>query len=84
VNKIGSGNQIKLTAIPHPALTVWLYDNGKLAAVAQQNNVHTNLHNCGADFAFLDGHSARFHRREYWDFAFNLGRTNNPSLLWFP
>jgi prepilin-type processing-associated H-X9-DG protein len=84
VNGIGSGNQIKLTAIPHPALTVWLFDNGKLAAVAQQNNAHTNLHNRGANFTFLDGHSARFNQREYWDFGSNQGRTNNPSLIWFP
>lgn len=84
VNGIGVGNQIKLTSIPHPARTVWLFDNGKLAAVAQENNVHTNLHNQGANFTFLDGHSARFHNREYWDFSIDKGRTNNPSLVWYP
>jgi prepilin-type N-terminal cleavage/methylation domain-containing protein/prepilin-type processing-associated H-X9-DG protein len=84
VNGIGSGNQIKLTAIPHPTRTVWLFDNGKLAAVAQQNNVHTNLHNRGANFTFLDGHSARLNRNEYWDVTSNQGRTNNPNLVWFP
>jgi prepilin-type N-terminal cleavage/methylation domain-containing protein/prepilin-type processing-associated H-X9-DG protein len=84
VNGIGAGNQIKLTAIPHPALTVWLFDNGKLAAVAQQNNVHTNVHNRGANFTFLDGHSAHFKQGDYWDFTSNLGRTNNPNLVWFP
>lgn len=84
VNGLGSGNQIKLTAIPHPARTVWLFDNGKQAGVAQENNVHTNLHNRGANFTFLDGHSARFGQREYWDFTTNHGRTNNPSLIWFP
>ena len=45
---------------PSPSLTVWLFDNGGLAAVAQQNNVHTNLHNRGAQFTFLDGHAATF------------------------
>ncbi len=84
VNGRGAGKQIKLTAIAHPALTVWLFDNGGLAAVAQQNNVHTNLHSRGANFTFLDGHSARYSNREYWDFAMNEGRTNNPALIWIP
>jgi len=84
VNGIGSGNQIKLTAIPHPLRTVWLFDNGKLAAVAQENNVHTNLHNRGANFTFLDGHSAHFKKPEYWEAAANQGRTNNPNLVWIP
>ncbi len=84
VNGTGSGNQVKLASLPHPARTVWLFDNGKLAAVAQQNNVHTNLHRQGAQFTFLDGHSARFKNREYWDFAGDRGRTNNPNLIWIP
>jgi prepilin-type N-terminal cleavage/methylation domain-containing protein len=84
VNGIGSGNQVKLSSLRHPARTVWLFDNGKLAAVAQQNNVHTNLHHQGAQFTLLDGHSARFSNREYWDFTADEGRTNNPNLLWIP
>ena len=64
VNGRGSGNQVKLSSIPDPALTIWLFDNGGQAGVAQQNNVHTNLHNHGANFTFLDGHSARFASRE--------------------
>ena len=84
VNGTGSGNQVKLGSIPHPVRVVWLFDNGKLAAVAQQNNVHTNLHSQGAQFTFLDGHSSRFKNIEYWDFPKNAGRTNNPSLIWMP
>lgn len=84
VNGLGSGNQVKLSAIPHTARVVWLFDNGKLAAVAQQNNVHTNLHSHGAQFSFLDGHAARFKNTDYWNFAENQGRTNNPSLVWMP
>jgi prepilin-type N-terminal cleavage/methylation domain-containing protein/prepilin-type processing-associated H-X9-DG protein len=84
VNARGSGNQVKLSSIPQPAHTVWLFDNGRLAGVAQQNNVHTNLHSQGAQFTFLDGHSARFRNTEYWDFAAERGRTNNPSLIWIP
>src|SRR5215470_5037714 len=84
VNGLGAGNQVKLTSIRQPTRTVWLFDNGKLAAVAQQNNVHTNLHGRGAQFTFLDAHAARFKNVEYWDFAAGLGRTNNPGLLWLP
>jgi prepilin-type N-terminal cleavage/methylation domain-containing protein/prepilin-type processing-associated H-X9-DG protein len=84
VNGIGSGNQVKLSTILQPARVVWMFDNGKLAAVAQENNVHTNLHNRGAQFAFLDGHSARFRNVAYWDFAADTGRTNNPELIWIP
>ncbi len=84
VNGSGAGNQVKLSSIRQPTRVVWLFDNGKLAAVAQQNKVHTNLHNRGAQFTFLDGHSARFRNREYWNFSANEGLTNNPSLVWFP
>jgi prepilin-type N-terminal cleavage/methylation domain-containing protein/prepilin-type processing-associated H-X9-DG protein len=84
VNGTGAGNQVRLSSIAHSPQVVWLFDNGKLAAVAQQNNVHTNLHNRGAQFTFLDGHSARFRDVEYWDFDRDVGRTNNPSLNWIP
>jgi prepilin-type N-terminal cleavage/methylation domain-containing protein/prepilin-type processing-associated H-X9-DG protein len=84
VNGPGAGAQRKFSSIPQTARTVWLFDNGKLAGVAQENNVHTNLHNRGANFTFLDGHSARIGRNEYWDFQTNHGRTNNPALLWYP
>jgi type II secretory pathway pseudopilin PulG len=84
INGLGSGNQVKLTSIRQPTRTVWLFDNGKLAAVAQQNNVHTNLHSRGAQFTFLDAHASRFRNFEYWDFSTNLGRTNNPCLIWIP
>ena len=74
----------KLASFPQPARLVYLFDNGKLAAVAQQNNVHTNLHQLGAQFLFLDAHASRFQNTEYWDFRANRGRTNNPRLSWFP
>jgi prepilin-type N-terminal cleavage/methylation domain-containing protein/prepilin-type processing-associated H-X9-DG protein len=85
INGTGISNRpVKITSIHHPALTVWLFDNGGLAGVAQQNNVHTNLHNRGAQFTFLDGHAARFRNRDYWDFAIGKGITNNPALMWIP
>lgn len=75
---------VKLSSVPQPASVVWLFDNGKLAARAQQNNVHTNIHAGGANFAFLDGRVQRFRNIEYWDFTANKGRTNNPALVWKP
>jgi len=83
INGTGVNNRpIRISAIPRIAQVVWLFDNGKRAAVAQQNNVHTNLHQAGAQFTFLDGHAARFRNTEYWDFQSGKGRTNNPDLLW--
>ena len=85
VNGTGTNSlRTRMGCIPKPSATVWLFDNGGLAAVAQQNNVHSNLHNCGAQFVFLDGHAARFRNTEYWDFTAHKGITNNPELVWIP
>ena len=85
VNGTGTNNTpVRHSTINRPTQVVWLFDNGKRAAVAQQNNVHTNLHNRGAQFTFLDGHAARFRNTEYWDFKTNKGRTNNSDLIWIP
>jgi len=61
-----------------------LFDCKNLPAVGTPNFVHTNLHSGGAQFTFLDGHARRFKSNEYWDFATNKGRTDNPVLVWFP
>ena len=84
VNGTGAGRQVRLSSIRRPAATVWLFDNGGRSPVAQENNVHTNLHNHGAQFTFLDGHARRFRNTEYWNFSKNKGRTNNPELVWYP
>lgn len=85
VNATGAGNRpVTLDRIPQPARTVWLFDNGRRAAVAQQNNVALNVHQGGAQFLFLDGHVARFPRSDYWDPRLNRGRTNQPELVWIP
>jgi prepilin-type N-terminal cleavage/methylation domain-containing protein/prepilin-type processing-associated H-X9-DG protein len=85
VDEIGDKDHpVRLGSVPNPSRVVYLFDNGKRAARAQQNNVHTNLHNAGANFNFLDGHVSRFSNRDYWDFVSNRGRTNHPSLLWRP
>ncbi len=84
INGNGTGNQIRLVSIPRPSVTVWLFDNGGVAAVAQWNNVHSNLHSRGAQFAFLDGHAAWFKNTEYWNPQTKQGLTNNPQLVWIP
>lgn len=81
----GSGAEDRLTtlgSITDPSRLVWMFDNGRRAAVAQQNNVHTNAHRRGAQFLFVDGHVRRFASQEYWDFRQARGRTNHPEILW--
>lgn len=82
INSSGSGNQVTLSSIRHPAVAIWLFDNGKAAAVAQQNNVHNNLHNDGAHFLFVDGHATHFANKHYWNFNTDRGRTDHPALRW--
>ena len=79
-----NNHSMQMANIRRPSQVVWLFDNGKLAAVAQWNNVHSNLHNRGAQFVFIDGHVTRFRNKEYWDFSANQGITNNPELVWIP
>jgi len=81
---VNGTNQVRCASIRRPTAMVWLFDNGGLAPVAHQNNVHTNLHNRGAQFVFLDGHVARFRNTAYWDFKNSKGLTNNPELVWMP
>ncbi len=85
IDEIGDRDHpVRLGTVPYPTRVVWLFDNGKRAARAQQNNVHTNIHRAGANIAFIDGHVRRFVVRDYWDFSRNQGRTNNADLLWNP
>jgi len=85
VNGTGSGNRpVKISSLRQHSAIVWLFDSKNLPAVGTPNYVHTNLHSQGAQFTFLDGHSARFKNVAYWDFATNKGRTNNPEIVWEP
>ena len=84
VNGKGTGNQIRLVSIPRPMVTVWLFDTKNQPATGDWAYVHTNLHNQGAQFVFLDGHVARFNNTAYWDFKHKKGITNNPELVWIP
>ena len=84
VNGTGSANKsIRLAAIRQPTAVVWLFDSKNLPAVGPASYVHTNLHNQGAQFVFLDGHVMRFKASAYRDSAGNV-ITDNPELVWSP
>ena len=84
VNGTGSNNvTVKITAIPKPAAVVWLFDSKNLPAVGSANYAHTNVHNLGAQFLFLEGHVQRFNLPAYRDASGNIV-TNNPELVWYP
>jgi len=80
----GVALQVKTISFLNHVAVVWLFDSKNLPAVGTPNYVHTNLHSGGAQFTFLDGHAARFKNTEYWDFATKKGRTDNPSIVWYP
>jgi prepilin-type processing-associated H-X9-DG protein len=52
--------------------------------VAGPNNVHTNLHQRGAQILFLDGHAQRRRSADYWDFSTGRGRWSVLGLVWAP
>jgi len=84
VNGTGANNQPKkLTAVQRPLAVVWLFDSKNLPAVGPGSYTHTNLHNHGAQFVFLDGHVQRFKMSAFRDAAGNV-ITNNPELVWMP
>lgn len=84
VNGGGENRQIRLSSVIHPALTPWLFDNGKLAPVGTRAWVHTNLHVGGANILTLDGRAAWYPSRRHG----NPGRvaTSPPGtgLVWAP
>jgi len=84
VNGTGNNNvAMKISAVPQPSAVVWMFDSKNLPAVGPASYVHTNLHNGGAQFVFLDGHVQRFKASAYRDASGNA-ITNNPDLVWFP
>jgi prepilin-type N-terminal cleavage/methylation domain-containing protein/prepilin-type processing-associated H-X9-DG protein len=85
VDGVGGGDRpTRLSSIRRPHCVVWLFDSKNLPAVGAWSFVHTNLHNRGAQFNFVDGHVARFHNRDYWNFDLDKARTDNPNLIWVP
>ena len=85
VNGTGINDRLhmKLTAVRNPANVVWLFDSKNLPALGDADFVHTNLHNHGAQFVFLDAHVAQFKVSAYRDSTGNV-ITNNPELVWYP
>jgi prepilin-type N-terminal cleavage/methylation domain-containing protein/prepilin-type processing-associated H-X9-DG protein len=80
---------VKTVNISRPGEVILFFDNKNLPAVQTSTTnpggfVHTNLHNGGAQFVFLDGHGQRFRNTAYWNFTANKGVTNNPELVWIP
>ena len=85
VNGTGAANlPVRLSRVPRPTQTVWLFDSKNLPAVGSWTFVHTNLHSRGAQFTFLDGHAQRYAVNAYWDLAAGTARTNNVELVWIP
>jgi len=83
----GSGEEARTTvasSIPDPSTLVWLFENGKLAAVAAEGNGHTNAHGSGAYFLFLDGHVERKGATNYWDFRGKRPRAEGAGMRWNP
>lgn len=74
----------QLDSIPDPGKTVWMFDNGGLAPVAQHNNVYPDLHKGGAHFVFVDGQVRHLKTSEYWDSESKKGRIDNPKMIWVP
>ncbi|MGA2280404.1 MAG: prepilin-type N-terminal cleavage/methylation domain-containing protein [Verrucomicrobiota bacterium] len=77
-------HRVKLEDLPRPASIVHLFDSRDKPPIGIWSFVHTNLHNRGAQFVFLDGHAARFNNTEYWNFKTHKAITNNPALVWIP
>jgi len=81
----GEGDhQVQLGSLRNTTSLIYLFDSKNLPAVGGCSYVHTNLHSRGAQFLFVDGHTARFGSAEYWDIAKHKATTNNPSLAWYP
>jgi prepilin-type N-terminal cleavage/methylation domain-containing protein/prepilin-type processing-associated H-X9-DG protein len=77
-------HQVRLEDLRRPASIVHLFDTRYKHAIGYWSYVHTNLHNRGAQFVFLDGHAAWFKNTEYWNLKTDKAITNNPALVWIP
>ena len=76
--------QVRLEDLPRPASIVHLFDTKHEPANGMWSYVHTNIHNRGAQFVFIDGHAARFNATVFWNFKTHKAITNNPALVWIP
>lgn len=79
-----SEEPVHLYALSHLASLVWLFDSKNLPAVGYWGFTHTNLHQGGAQFLFLDGHVRRFPAAEYRDAREARARPESSRIRWQP
>jgi prepilin-type N-terminal cleavage/methylation domain-containing protein/prepilin-type processing-associated H-X9-DG protein len=82
---VGAADKIdsKISSYRLPGAIVWMFDSKNLPAIGVEYFVHTNLHNRGANFVFMDGHVEHFNVAAYRNAA-GKPVTNNPALIWYP
>ena len=84
VNGSGTGLRIRHDQVRYPARTIWLFDNGRKAAVASRSNLHTNIHSRGANLLLLDGHVENRNASDYLDPITQKHTLNIRDLRWYP
>lgn len=84
VNGSGTGLRIRHDQVRYPSRTIWLFDNGRKAAVASRFNLHTNLHSQGANLLLLDGHVENRNASDYLDPITRQHTLNIGELRWDP
>ena len=84
INGTGAGNRVKLSGIVSPNQTIWMFDNGGLAAVGGWNQVHTNLHSKGSNFLFLDASVDHRNNFDYWNFEDRKAKVSPHGMQWLP
>jgi prepilin-type N-terminal cleavage/methylation domain-containing protein/prepilin-type processing-associated H-X9-DG protein len=72
---------VKLHRFAKPSAQVWIFDSKNLPALGSASFVHTNLHNGGAQFSFLDGHAQGL-KKEFYRHPETGKPFAHPSLVW--
>lgn len=84
VNGSGAGLRIRVDQVRFPSRTIWLFDNGKKAAVASRSNLHTHIHAKGANILLLDGHVEHKKASSWINPSTQQFKITVDDLLWFP
>lgn len=86
--KTGSGFRVRITSIPRPVVSVWMFDTRHNRPVnapySTRNVLFSDLHGEGQNFVFLDGHVEQAKAGEYLDEASGRARPDNPNFIWRP
>ncbi len=72
---------VKVHRFANPSAQVWMFDSKNLPALGGASFVHTNLHNGGAQFNFLDGHAQGL-KKEMFRHPETDKPFAHPSLVW--